>query len=112
VVFAGEVDARTRKDERLQALNAAMLQADAAEKGRLRAQWNEVYKVVYSETLGEMANEFDHVHSVFRALKVGALNHIIPPAKLRPYLIDAVERGMHKEEEALERAEDRVAEAA
>ncbi len=38
VVFAGEVDARTRKDERLQALNQAMLLADAAEKGRLRAQ--------------------------------------------------------------------------
>ena len=34
VVFAGEVDARTRKDERLQALNQTMLQAEAAEKGR------------------------------------------------------------------------------
>ena len=49
VVFAGEVDARTRKDERLQALNQAMLQADSVEKGRLRAQWNELFKVVYSE---------------------------------------------------------------
>ena len=32
VVFAGEVESRTRKDERLQALNQAMPQADAAKK--------------------------------------------------------------------------------
>jgi hypothetical protein len=35
---------------------------------------------------------------VQRALAVGALNCIIPPANLRPYLIDAVERGIAKEE--------------
>ena len=98
VVFAGEVEARTRKDERLQALNQAMLQADGAEKGRLRAQWNELFKVVYSEKLGEMAGEFDRIHSVHRALSVGALDHIIPPANLRPYLVHAVERGMRSEE--------------
>ena len=37
-----------------------------------------------------MASEFDRVHSVQRALDVGALNCIIPPETLRPYLIDAV----------------------
>jgi acetyl/propionyl-CoA carboxylase alpha subunit/acetyl-CoA carboxylase carboxyltransferase component len=100
VVFAGEVEARTRNDERLQALNQAMLQADAAEKGRLRVQWNDLYNLVYSEKLGEMAGEFDRVHSVFRALQVGALDHIIPPASLRSYLVDAVERGIGREENA------------
>jgi hypothetical protein len=60
----------------------------------------ELYKVVNSEKLGEMASEFDRVHSVFRALKVGALNHIMPPANLRPYLINAVERGIRSEEDA------------
>ena len=104
VVFAGEVESRTRKDERLLALNQSMLQADAAEKGRLRAQYDELYNVVYSERLGEMASEFDHVHSVFRALRVGALNHIIPPKNLRPYLIDAVKRGIEREENELQNA--------
>jgi len=47
-----------------------------------------------------MAAEFDRVHSVQRALDVGALNYIIPPANLRPYLIDAVERGIARVEEA------------
>ena len=111
-MFAGEVDARTRKDERLQALNQAMLQADGAEKGGLRAQWNELFKVVYSEKLGEMAGEFDRIHSVHRALSVGALHHIIPPENLRPYLVDAVERGMRNDESACEKAELEIVEAA
>jgi len=112
VVFAGEVESRTRKDERLQALNQAMLQADATEKGRLRSQWNELHDVVYSEKLGEMASEFDRVHSVYRALSVGALSHIIPPANLRSYLIDAVERGIRREEHPVEKGTLEIVEAA
>ena len=99
VVFASEVEARARKDSRLQDLTQAIAKAEGSEKGRLRAQWEEIFKVVHSEKLGEMAAEFDHVHSVQRALDVGALNCIIPPATLRPYLIDAVERGIAREEE-------------
>ena len=99
VVFASEVEARARKDARLQELTQAMAKAEGAEKGRLHAQWEEIFKVVHSEKLGEMAAEFDHVHSVQRALDVGALNCIIPPATLRPYLINAVERGIAREEE-------------
>jgi len=100
VVFAGEVETRTKKDPRLQALNQAIAQADSAEKGRLHARWDELFKVIHSEKLGEMASEFDRVHSVQRALDVGALNYIIPAANLRPYLIDAVERGIGREEKS------------
>ena len=100
VVFAGEVEARARKDERLEALTQAMAQAEGKEKSRLRTQWNELFKVVHSEKLGEMAEEFDRVHSVHRALRVGALHHILPPATLRPYLVDAVERGMKRTEQS------------
>jgi hypothetical protein len=100
VVFASEVEARARKDARLQALSQAIAQAEGAEKGRLRAQWDELFKVVHSEKLGEMASEFDRVHSVQRALDVGALNYIIPPANLRPYLIHAIKRGIRRVEES------------
>jgi acetyl-CoA carboxylase carboxyltransferase component len=96
VVFAGEVERRTRKDARLAALSEAMGQAGSTEKGQLRAQWDQLFKVVHSEKLGEVADEFDRVHSVHRALRVGALHHIIPPANLRPYLIHAVERGIQR----------------
>jgi acetyl-CoA carboxylase carboxyltransferase component len=94
VVFAGEVEARTRKDARLQSLNEAIAKAEGVEKSRLRVQWDELYKVVHSEKLGEIANEFDRIHSVHRALRVGALHRILPPANLRSYLIQSVERGV------------------
>ena len=93
VVFASEVEARARKDPRLQALSQAMTTAETTEKHRLRTQWDELFKVVHSEKLGEVAEEFDRVHSVQRALRVAALHRILPPANLRPYLIHAVERG-------------------
>jgi len=98
VVFAGEVEARTRRDPRLQELTQALEKATATERGRLRTQCDELFKIVHSEKLGEMAAEFDRVHSVQRALQVGALDCIIPPARLRPYLIDALERGIAKSE--------------
>lgn len=108
VVFAGEVETRARNDQRLQALNEAMAKADGPEKGRLRSQWNDLYNLVYSEKLGEMATEFDRVHSVFRALSVGALHRIIPPGNLRPYLIDAVRRGVEREENQLQETQVEV----
>jgi len=113
VVFAGEVESRARKDPRLAQLNEVIDKAAAADKGRLRAQWDDLFKVIHSEKLGEMAAEFDHVHSVQRALKVGALQCIISPDRLRPYLIDAVERGIRKEEERVEeRSATEISEAA
>jgi acetyl-CoA carboxylase carboxyltransferase component len=96
VVFANEVEARARKDPRLQTLNQALGQAEGVEKGRLRAQYDDLFKIIHSEKLGEVADEFDRVHSVQRAQKVGALHHIIPPATLRPYLIEGVDRAMAK----------------
>ncbi len=60
-----------------------------------------MFRVVHSEKLGEMADEFDRVHSVERALKVGALNRIIAPDQLRPYLVNAIEHGMQKRGEAV-----------
>ena len=96
VVFAGEVESRTRKDERLLALAGAIEHAEGADKNRLRAEYNELFKVVHSEKLGEMAAEFDKVHCVERALQVGALSQILPPENLRPFLIEAVERGTER----------------
>ncbi len=113
VVFAGEVEARAKKDPRLLPLTQAIAKADGAEKSRLRAEWDELFKIVHSEKLGEMAAEFDRVHSVQRALDVGALNYIIPPANLRSYLIHAVERGIEKVEESEPtKTEERITEAA
>jgi hypothetical protein len=49
---------------------------------------------VRTEKLGEVAAEFDAVHSVQRALDVGSVHRIIAAADLRSELIAAVERGI------------------
>ena len=89
VVFAREVETRTRKDPRVVEAERA-----AQAGGAARARLADVVALVRSEKLGEVGEEFDRTHSVERALKVGSLDRIIAARDLRPYLIDAVERGM------------------
>jgi acetyl/propionyl-CoA carboxylase alpha subunit/acetyl-CoA carboxylase carboxyltransferase component len=96
VVFAGEVEARARKDDRVVALATAMENAQGADRNRLRAEYNEKFKIIHSEKLGEMAAEFDRIHCVQRALQVGALTQILPPRNLRAFLVGAVERGIER----------------
>jgi acetyl-CoA carboxylase carboxyltransferase component len=97
VVFAREVDARTRDDPRLRALEAEVAATGPpADQAALRARLDELTLQVRNHKLGEVAEEFDRVHSVQRALQVGSVDRIIPAAALRPYLVDAVERGMRR----------------
>jgi len=89
VVFAREVDVRTRADPRVQEAEKAA-RAGGAEHLRLA----EVVAAVRSEKLGELGEEFDRIHSVERARRTGSLDRIIAAAELRPYLVDAVGRGI------------------
>ena len=97
VVFAREVDARTRKDPRVAGLQKELDKASDAGKATLRARLSEVTRTVRSEKLGQVADEFDGVHSVHRALTVGSLDRIIRASDLRPYVVDALERLMARE---------------
>jgi acetyl/propionyl-CoA carboxylase alpha subunit/acetyl-CoA carboxylase carboxyltransferase component len=97
VVFAGAVRKRTGSDERLIALRQELERAEGAERVALRDRLNKMKKVVHSEKLREVAEEFDGVHSVHRALEVGSVQKIIPANSLRPYLVDAIERGIERE---------------
>jgi acetyl-CoA carboxylase carboxyltransferase component len=97
VVFAREVDKRTRADARVVALEKEIAAAAESRKRQLRARLAELKELVRSEKLGEVADEFDRIHSVHRALKVGSLDRIIPAGQLRPYLIDAIGRGIARE---------------
>ncbi len=97
VVFAGEVDKRARSDARIKELEAQIAEVkDGGKRARLRMQLEALYREVHSQKLGEVAEEFDKVHSVQRALRVHSIHHIIPAARLRPYLIEAVERGIQR----------------
>ena len=53
-------------------------------------------EAVRFEKLGEVAADFDRIHSVERAMQVGSVHRIIAAEALRPELIAAVERGMER----------------
>jgi acetyl-CoA carboxylase carboxyltransferase component len=94
VVFARDVEQAAARDPRIAALDERIAAAEAAERGRLRTVRAELWADVLSEKRGELAAEFDATHSVERAVRVGSVSSIIEPGKLRPYLIEAVERGI------------------
>ncbi|GAA2018485.1 ATP-grasp domain-containing protein [Nakamurella flavida] len=94
VVFTRDVNARTAADPRVRELEAAVAAAPAADRGRLRVELADVRASVRSEKLGEVAGEFEAIHTIERAERVGSVDTTIAPESLRPYLIDAVERGM------------------
>lgn len=92
VVFPGEVKARTRADHRIVALREALAKADLEEKTRLSMALDQRYAEVHAEHLSQLAEEFDTIHSVERAKRVGSLHDIISPDQLRAHLIATLER--------------------
>jgi acetyl-CoA carboxylase carboxyltransferase component len=96
VVFTREVDKRTAADPRVRELEAAAGAADPVDQAHLRVELATLRTSVRSEKLGEVAAEFEAVHDIERARRVGSVHDIIPAAELRPRLIAAVERGMER----------------
>ena len=43
-----------------------------------------------AEKLGEVATEFDRVHSIQRAVEVGSVDAVISAAELRPRIIEVI----------------------
>ena len=91
VVFSGEVNTRTANDPRVTQLQAQLPAASGAERAALNGQLAEVQSAVRAEKLGEVAAEFDRVHSIQRAVEVGSVDAIISAAELRPRIIEAIE---------------------
>ncbi|MGA8046790.1 MAG: carboxyl transferase domain-containing protein [Dermatophilaceae bacterium] len=88
-VFAREVKQRTERDERVTAAMAGN-----------RAHIAEVTARVRSEKLGEVADEFDAIHTIERARRVGSVDALIEPERLRGWIIEALQRGIAREEHA------------
>lgn len=96
VVFTREVEKRTKRDTRVAEIEAKLARAEGPEKVRLTARYNEMYKLVHSEMLGAVASDFDSVHTVQRAQRVGSVHRIITAEEFRPYLVAAIERGIQQ----------------
>jgi acetyl/propionyl-CoA carboxylase alpha subunit/acetyl-CoA carboxylase carboxyltransferase component len=93
-VFARETKQRTDADPRVREAREAADAAAREQLARASARVAEVTAQVRSEKLGEVAAEFDSIHTIDRALRVGSVDRIIAAHDLRPYVIDALERGM------------------
>jgi len=94
VVFAGEVEKRTSADARLRELEAAIADAVEPDRGRLVVELAELRAAVRPEKIGEVAAEFDGVHDIHRAVRVGSVDEVVTVARLRPRVIEAIERGL------------------
>src|SRR6266496_705287 len=94
VVFVREVKARAERDPRIVGLRERLAAAGDGLAASLRSTLQETYELVRAEKLGEVAAEFDRILSIQRAQAVGSVDRIIPAARLRPYIVDALERGM------------------
>jgi acetyl-CoA carboxylase carboxyltransferase component len=90
VVFSGEVDNRTATDPRVTKLLEQVTAAGGAERALLNAQLTEVRAAVRAEKLSEVAAEFDRVHSIQRAVRMGSVDKIITAAELRPEILAAI----------------------
>ncbi|KOX24041.1 acetyl-CoA carboxylase [Saccharothrix sp. NRRL B-16348] len=91
VVFTREVTARTAADARVRDLEARSAAATGADRAALTAELDELRAAVRTEKQGEIAREFDRIHSIERAVEVGSVDAVVPAVELRPRIIQALE---------------------
>jgi acetyl/propionyl-CoA carboxylase alpha subunit/acetyl-CoA carboxylase carboxyltransferase component len=94
VVFAGEVEKRTSSDPRVRQLEASIAEAAGPDRSRLVIELAELRAAVRPEKIGEVAAEFDGVHDIHRAVRVGSVDEVVTVAELRPRVIEAIQRGL------------------
>ncbi len=94
VVFARELRQRVENDARVRALNEELARATGTERAWLTVRSEQMKAVAHSERLGELADEYDGIHSVERARDVGSVHEIISPHSLRSHLIEKLQEAM------------------
>jgi len=94
VVFTREVERRAMRDARVVAARERLDRAAESDPAGHRGELHRTIDAVRSEMLGAVAAEFDRIHDIDRAVAVGSVDRVLTAAQLRPYLIDAIERGL------------------
>jgi acetyl-CoA carboxylase carboxyltransferase component len=92
VVLSRQVSARTDEDPRVNSLRALLTTATGKALADAHHELAEVTQAVRAEKLKQVADEFDTIHDIRRAMRVGSVDHIISPEQLRPFVIRALER--------------------
>lgn len=91
VVFAGDVRRRTETDPRVAELDARLRAASPEDRGEIQLALADLKQTVRAEKISEVAAEFDGVHSIHRAVEVGAVDRVIQPSELRPAIVETIE---------------------
>ncbi len=94
VVFAGEVEKRTSADPRVRDVESRIADAAGPDRTRLVVDLADLKAAVRPEKIGEVAAEFDGVHDIHRAVRVGSVDEVITVARLRPRVIEAITQGL------------------
>ncbi len=92
VVFAGEVEKRTAKAPAVAELDARIAEATGAEQTRLRVELADLRAATRAEKISEVAAEFDGIHNIHRAVEVGSVDAVISADRLRPEVIELLNR--------------------
>lgn len=95
VVFGREVIKQTENDPRILEARRALNDATSEEKPLLRERHDTLYAKIKLEKQGELAQKFDSVHNVQRAVEVGSLDAVIQAERLRPTIIETLEQKQH-----------------
>jgi len=96
VVFPRVVRRRAEADPRIKQARAAVSSAAPADKPRAREALQGLLAEVTLEKQGDVAREFDAIHTVQRAVEVGSLDAVISPESLRPEIIERLGQWWHE----------------
>ena len=106
VVFTREVRARAAADPTVQRAREAMRTDPRA---AARDAYEQALAAATRVAQAEVAAEFDDIHTVERACRVGSLDEIIEPRRMRPALIRALhEAGRERHDTVMPEVADRV----
>ena len=91
VVFPRQVLKNTFADPQI-----VEAQAKLSKGAMTKAQYDDLYQTVHLEHQAKIATEFEKIHTVERAQKVGSIDAIVSAAKLRPFIASELEAGVKK----------------
>jgi acetyl-CoA carboxylase carboxyltransferase component len=104
VVFSREVRARAESDERVVEARRGFRERPGA---GTRQKVDQALDAAMAEQRAQVAAEFDAIHTVERAKRVGSLEEIVPPAALRRVVINLLDERLRGAEDAGEAIEAR-----
>jgi len=100
VVFTREVRARAAADPAVRRLRQALGPHPGAEA---RASLQQAMEAAMLDAQRRLAQEFDAIHSVERARRVGSLDAVVPASRMRPHLIGLLHRALGLDPAATDR---------